>query len=230
MATVIQHVHIYTQTLHNSFHFSRMIIALSLSTISSSMPWWNVNTILFHFKKLWQALTCCGDGAAAHSVACSAGIRCGKGIAQPVCPASCAPAGWRLGIAVAEASGGRLDRSLGRARSCWGTGSSMCGRMACPWAATEAAGRCGTPAHHPLRPDIQTGDFPDLHDTVHIPYTPAPTIRHPPMETAWAPSWPDDLKKLSWMSVRQESSFSDCTLYIRFIRWEANQILPIQKE
>lgn len=69
----------------------------------------------------------------------------------------------------------------------------MCVRMACPWAATEAAGRCDTPARHPLHPDIQTGDCHDLHDTVHIPYTPAPTLCHPPVEPPWAPSWPEEV-------------------------------------
>lgn len=76
--------------------------------------------------------------------------------------------------------------------------------MACPWAATEAAGRCGTPAHRPHHPDIQTGDCPDIHDTVHIPYTPAPTLCHPPVETLWAPSWPEEVK----LDVRRAGELS----------------------
>ncbi len=142
----------------------------------------------------WHALTCCEDGAAARNVACSAGTRYGTGTARPVCPAGCAPVGWRHGIVVAEASGGRRGRNPDRAESCLGSGSSTCGHTACPWAATEAGGRCGTPARHPPRPDIQTGDCPDHHDTVHIPYTPAPTLCHTPVETPWAPSWPEEVK------------------------------------
>ncbi len=64
----------------------------------------------------------------------------------------------------------------------------------CPWVATEAGGRCGTPARHPPRPDIQTGDCPDHHDTVHIPYTPAPTLCHTPVEMPWALSCPEEVK------------------------------------
>lgn len=126
-------------------------------------------------ENTFDRLTCCAGVAAAHTAASAAGTQDCEGTSPSACPAGSWPGGWRADTAAAAAAGGPRGRSPAPSWSCLDSGSSTCGRRAYPWVWGVAAGRCGTPVHHPPHPGTRTDGFQGLRAVVHTPCRRAPT-------------------------------------------------------